>query len=134
MRETLGSLFYRVGVRQRVEMTAALQPFELTLGEYVCLRLLNQSPGSSNAELARALQVTPQTMNTTLNRLQTNGLVQRPESVDSGRARPATLSAKGSRLLDQVADAVQAAEDRVLVHLSATERRELRRLLAAAAR
>lgn len=133
MRETLGSLFYRVGIRQRAEMTVMLKPFDVTLAEYVCLRLLQESPGSSNAELARALEVTPQTMNATLNTLQASGLVRRPDTVTSGRSRPAALSGKGARLLGQLADPVQAAEDRVLANLSAAERRELRRLLAAAA-
>ncbi|ULP41612.1 hypothetical protein [Mycobacterium lentiflavum] len=34
-------------------MAAALKPFALTLAEYVCLRMLVETPGMSSAELAR---------------------------------------------------------------------------------
>ena len=81
----LGYLLYRVQAALRPEVTAALSPLGLTLPEFVCLRILSQSPGSSSADLARQASVTPQAMNTVLRKLQDLGVVERPASVSSGR-------------------------------------------------
>lgn len=74
----LGYLLYRVGAVLRPEVSAALSPLGLTLPEFVCLRMLSQSPGLSSAELARHASVTPQAMNTVLRKLEDAGAVARP--------------------------------------------------------
>jgi DNA-binding MarR family transcriptional regulator len=58
--------------------------------------------------------------------------VTRPASVSSGRALPAQLTTEGKTLLKRAEAAVEVADDRVLANLAAGERRELKRLLAAA--
>lgn len=114
----LGYLLYRVGAVLRPEVSAALSPLGLTLPEFVCLRMLSQSPGLSSAELARHASVTPQAMNTVLRKLEDAGAVARPASVSSGRSLPATLTARGRALAKRAEAVVRAADARVLARLT----------------
>jgi DNA-binding MarR family transcriptional regulator len=125
----LGYLLYRVGAVLRPEVSAVLGPLGLTLPEFVCLRILSMSPGLSSAELSRNTNVTPQAMNTVLRRLEEIGAVARPESVSSGRALPATLTASGRTLLKRAEGAVRVADSRILAKLTPAQQREFKRVL-----
>lgn len=125
----LGYLLYRVSSALRPQVTAVLGPLELKLPEFVCMRVLSLRPGMSSAELARHAGVTPQAMNTVLQRLESRGAVSRPDSVPSGRALPATLTDAGRDLLTKAEDAVHVADSRVLAALSADEQHRLRQML-----
>lgn len=125
----LGYLLYRVGAALRPEVSAALGGLGLTLPEFVCLRLLSMSPGLSSAELSRSTNVTPQAMNTVLRRLEEVGAVERPTSVSSGRALPATLTSPGRTLLKRAETAVREADSRILNKLTAAQQREFKRML-----
>ncbi|MDT5218300.1 MAG: hypothetical protein QOF15_405 [Mycobacterium sp.] len=125
----LGYLLYRVQSALRPEVTAALNPLGLTLPEFVCLRILSQSPGSSSADLARQASVTPQAMNTVLRKLQDLGAVERPASVSSGRSLPASLTGQGQSLLMRAEVVVRAADARLLGRLTEVQQREFNRML-----
>ena len=125
----LGYLLYRVAAVLRPEASAALRPLGLTLPEFVCLRIISLFPGLSSAELSRHTNVTPQAMNTVLRRLEDTGAVERPESVSSGRALPATLTGQGRALLKRAEGAVRAADGRILAKLSGAQQREFKRML-----
>lgn len=125
----LGYLLYRVSSVLRPEASAALNPLGLTLPEFVCLRILSQSPGSSSAELARHASVTPQAMHTVLRKLEDLGAVDRPASVSSGRALPASLTDAGRELLHRAEAVVRTADARILAKLTAAEQAEFKRLL-----
>jgi DNA-binding MarR family transcriptional regulator len=127
--QPLGYLLYRVMAVLRPQMTAELGPSGLGLPEFVCLRILSMLPGQSSAELARNTNVSPQAMNLVLRGLQDMGAVTRPATVSSGRALPARLTSKGRALLKRAEAAVHVADERLLAHLSPSERRELKRLL-----
>ncbi|WP_328615712.1 MarR family transcriptional regulator [Amycolatopsis sp. NBC_00355] len=132
--EPLGYLLHRVTEALRAEVAATvLEPAELAAPEYLCLRMLSQSP-KSNAELAREAQVSPQAMNKVVLALQDRGLVTRPATVSSGRSLPATLTREGVTVLARLDPEVAEAEDRVLAELDEHDRRELRRLLVEAGR
>jgi DNA-binding MarR family transcriptional regulator len=126
----LGFLLYRVVAVLRTEVSAVLRPVALTLPEFVCLRIISLSPGLSSAELSRHTNVTPQAMNTVLRRLEEIGAVERPESVSSGRALPATLTGQGRALLKRAEGAVRVADGRILDKLSGAQQREFKRMLA----
>jgi len=129
--EPLGYLLHRVTAALRAEVAATvLEPSELTMPEYLCMRMLSQSP-KSNAQLAREAQVSPQAMNKVIRELQDRGLVARPATVSSGRSLPATLTREGVTILARLDPEVAKAEDRVLAKLNKQDRRELRRLLLA---
>jgi DNA-binding MarR family transcriptional regulator len=125
----LGYLLYRVGAVLRPEVSAVLGPLGLTLPEFVCLRLLSMSPGLSSAELSRHSNVTPQAMNTVLRKLEDLGAVERPTSVSSGRALPATLTGQGRALLKRAEGAVRLADARIMDKLTAAQQREFKRML-----
>jgi DNA-binding MarR family transcriptional regulator len=125
----LGYLLYRVAAVLRPEVAAVLNPLGLTLPEFVCLRILSMSPGLSSAELSRHTNVTPQAMNTVLRRLEDIGAVERPATVSSGRALPATLTSQGRALLKRAESAVRIADARILDKLTAAQQREFKRML-----
>lgn len=127
----LGYLLYRVGAALRPEVTAVLRPLELTLPEFVCMRILSMYPGMSSADLARQTNVTPQAMNTVLRKLEDVEVVARPATVPSGRALPATLTGAGRALLKRAEAAVREADARILSKLSTSEQREFKRMLDA---
>ena len=126
----LGYLLFQVMAALRPEVSAALSPLSLTLPEFVCMRMLSMTPGLSSADLARLGNVSPQAMNTVLHRLENAQMVSRPASVASGRALPASLTGDGRALLKRAEAAVGLADDRVLAKLSASQRREFKRMLA----
>jgi DNA-binding MarR family transcriptional regulator len=127
--QTLGFLVRRLMARLRPEAATALRPLGLGLPEFVCLRILETYPGRTGADLARHTHVTAQAINLVLHELEDMGAVTRPETAPSGRALPAQLTRKGKALLKQAEAAVEAAEDKILAHLSPAERRQLKRLL-----
>jgi DNA-binding MarR family transcriptional regulator len=127
----LGYLLYRLVAALRPAVTAALHPLGLGLPEFVCLRILSMAPGRSNADLARDMNVSPQAMSNIVRSLQDRGIVVRPATARSGRALPAQLTAKGDALLKRAEAAVLKADECALAHLSAAQRRELKRLLDA---
>jgi DNA-binding MarR family transcriptional regulator len=130
--EPLGYLLHRVmhALKTDVSVTV-LDPLEVAFPEYLCMRVLWKYPGHSNAELARALNVSPQAMNMVLRGLENRGLVSRPTSVSSGRSLPAQLTRDGEELLNRTDLGVRAAELRLMAKLTDKERNEFKRTLAA---
>jgi DNA-binding MarR family transcriptional regulator len=130
--QPLGYLLSRVMFALKADVTATvLDPLEVAFPEYLCMRVLSKYPGQSNADLARALNVSPQAMNMVLRGLEERRLVTRPASVSSGRSLPAQLTRQGGELLKRTDAGVRAAEDRLMANLSDEERYEFRRVLAA---
>ncbi len=130
--QPLGYLLHRVTSALRAEVcSTVLEPIGLSFPQYICMRLLSRYPDRSNAELARDTGVSPQAMNMVLRSLEERELVIRPPSVASGRSLPAKLTRSGMELLASTETGVRAAEDRLMVNLSAEQRREFRGILAA---
>ena len=130
--QPLGYLLSRVMFALKADVTAAvLDPLEVAFPEYLCMRVLSKFPGQSNADLARALSVSPQAMNMVLRGLEDRGLLTRPASVSSGRSLPAQLTREGEELLKRTDAGVRAAEDRLMANLSEQERHDFKRVLAA---
>jgi DNA-binding MarR family transcriptional regulator len=130
--QPLGYLLHRVVLALKTDVTATvLDPLDVAFPEYLCMRLLSRYPGQSNAELARALNVSPQAMNMVLRGLEGRGLVTRPSAVASGRSLPAQLTREGEELLKRSDSGVRAAERRLMAGLTAEQRREFKRILVA---
>ena len=127
----LGYLLHRLTTALRTDVTATvLEPLGLPFPQYLCMRILSLYPGSSNAELARDVMVSPQAMNMVVRSLQDRGLVTRPATVAAGRSLPAELTQEGKALLKRTEAGIRATEDRVLAPLNERDQRELRRILA----
>ncbi|MEZ5211877.1 MarR family winged helix-turn-helix transcriptional regulator [Gordonia sp. (in: high G+C Gram-positive bacteria)] len=107
---SIGYTLKRAQSALRAHMDDALRPLGLTTPQYSCLEALNRAPGSSNADLARAVFVTRQSMNTLLRGLEERGLVERASSASGGRALPTTLTADGRDLLTRASALVYEAE------------------------
>jgi DNA-binding MarR family transcriptional regulator len=127
--QPLGYLVRGLMARLRPHAVQALRPLGLGLPEFVCLRILDDDPGRTGAELARHTHVTAQAMNQVLQGLQEMGLVTRPATAPSGRALPAQLTRKGSALLRRAEEAVASSDEHLLAHLSLDDRRQLKLLL-----
>jgi DNA-binding MarR family transcriptional regulator len=127
--QPLGFLVRRLMARLRPHAAKALRPLGLGLPEFVCMRILDEDPGRTSAELARHNHVTAQAMNQVLQGLQDIGVVTRPATAPLGRALPAQLTRKGRALLKRAEAAVSAADEQMLAHLSPAEQRQLKLLL-----
>jgi DNA-binding MarR family transcriptional regulator len=128
--EPLGYLLNRVYSSFRSQVTAKLATRGLAFPQYLCMRMLSRAAGASNAELARALGVSPQATNVLVQELIERGLLERPPTVLYGRARPITLTAKGVLLLDQMERLVREAELCMLKRVTPRQRRDLKQILA----
>lgn len=131
--QAVGYLLKRAATALRTAMDTALRPLDLTVPQYSCLEVLSQRPGLSNAELARAVFVTRQSMNLVLRGLQDRGLITRPATAPQGRALPSTLTPEGRERLHAASGVVRAVQDRMLTPFSADERDRLLHDLAACA-
>ncbi|MEV4563872.1 MarR family transcriptional regulator [Nonomuraea sp. NPDC049419] len=127
---SVGYQLKRVQAALRAAMDGVLRVHGLTTPQYSCLDVLGQRPGLSNAELARAVFVTRQSMNVLLQHLQEAGLVERPSTAPSGRALPARLTEAGRLRLAAAKADVLAVERRMNSPLTPVQAEELARLLA----
>ena len=127
----LGYLLNRTYGKLRAEITAdVLEPLGLSFPQFICLRLLENFPGMSNAEMARQIGESPQAMNSVVRALQDRDLLARPSTVASGRSRPTELTRAGRALVRETDAGVRAADDRLLAGLPPAQRREFRNVLA----
>lgn len=109
----LGYVLKRAQSALRSRMDGALRPLGLTVPQYACLELLEPGP-LTNAELARGVFVTAQSMNTVVTSLQERGLVAREDVAPSGRRRPAELTASGRALLAEADGSVRRIEAQMI--------------------
>jgi DNA-binding MarR family transcriptional regulator len=130
----VGYVLKEAAVALRTAMDAVLRPLELTVPQYACLELLGQRPGLSNAELARGVFVTRQSMNVVLQGLQARGLVNRPAIATRGRELPAELTEEGHRRLRASSAAVRSVEKQMCAGLSAAQQQTLLETLTACVR
>jgi DNA-binding MarR family transcriptional regulator len=102
-------------------MEAALREHDLTGPQYGVLTVLAREPGASGADLARAVNTTPQAMNGVLATLEREGLVERHPHPTHGRILQARLTAEGERRVAAARPAVQALEDAIEKDFTAGE-------------
>ena len=111
---SVGYLLKQAATALRSAMEVALRPLGLTVAQYACLEQLAHNPGLSNAELARAVFVSRQSMNGVLVGLQERALVTRPPVAPQGRVLPASLTDLGRERLAAASRAVRAVEVRMV--------------------
>ena len=102
----------------------------LTMPERSALSRLDRGGPATSAQLARAGQISPQSMGSTLSALTTRGLVQRDRDPVDGRRVVLSLTREGTQLLRSK----RSTRSRQLATALGTEftPAELRRLMAAA--
>jgi DNA-binding MarR family transcriptional regulator len=88
-------------------MEVALRPHGLTGPQYGVLSVLRHHPGASGADLARAINTTPQAMNGVLATLERESLIERQRHPTHGRILQATLTGEGQRRLEAADPAIR---------------------------
>lgn len=110
----------RAGINQRV------RPYGLTTLQYTTLSVLgSRGRPLSNAQLARRAYMTPQSMIEVIDALERKGLIRRNPHPNHRRVYPATLTAKGRRVLAACDAAVDEMEEEMLEELDPEERATL---------
>jgi DNA-binding MarR family transcriptional regulator len=113
----------------RSTVEEALSPAGLTMAEASVLSDLSLVSHRSNADLARAAFVRPQSMVTLLKSLERRGLVVRRANPEGGRTMPAELTRDGAKKLMTFRLAMREVEQRLLRTLPPADQRHLRQLL-----
>jgi DNA-binding MarR family transcriptional regulator len=93
----------------------------LTPTQFLLLYRLQESPGISSAELARAIGVRPQSIVDLIGPLERAGLIKRREAPEHRRILRITLTAAGKRLLGQAIPIARQLEAELLSTLNAQE-------------
>jgi DNA-binding MarR family transcriptional regulator len=108
---------------------AALEPFGLTGAEYGALLFVDRNPGTSNADLARFLIITPQALGRITARMQNQGVLTRNAEDSVGRRQPLSLTAVGVTALRRAEPHVESAQQALLNPLSPAQQQSFLRAL-----
>jgi DNA-binding MarR family transcriptional regulator len=108
---------------------ATLRDLGLTTAQYAALGALEAAPGISNAGLARACFVTPQTMNEIVQSLHASGLMQRAAHPIHGRILQLDLTPLGRTRLRQAHQLIEIVEERMVAGLVQEDRQQFVRWL-----
>jgi len=125
----IGYLLRQAQAAVRHAHDVALTEAGLTTPQFLVLNLLDAYPGASGAELARSAQLTPQTMNLIVRKLERERLIARDEHETHGRVLRLTLTAEGTARLRKGKILSDKLERRILALAEADTERKLRRWL-----
>jgi DNA-binding MarR family transcriptional regulator len=110
----------------RAAVNERVRPHGLTTLQYTTLSVLGaRGQPLSNAQLARRAYMTPQSMIEVIDALERKGLIRRDPHPSHRRVFPATMTAKGVRVLKACDAAVEQMEEEMLAGLSPDERESL---------
>ncbi len=115
--------------RLRLRLDAELVALGVTSSQNAALLAISGNPRISNAELARAAFVTPQSMQGILVNLERDGLIKRTPHPEHGRVIMSELTKTGQKVVAAGAEAAEAVEKQMLSLLSAKETAQLNELL-----
>jgi len=115
--------------RLRQRLDTELARIGITAPQNAVLLAVAGNPRISNAELARAAFVTPQTMQAILVNLERDGLIARSPHPEHGRIIMTELTAAGRKAVAEGAKAADLVERQMLSMLSTEEARQLCELL-----
>jgi DNA-binding MarR family transcriptional regulator len=130
----LGYLFRVAYQNFRRRLESSLAGHGLTVPEYSALSAFDSKAQMSSAELARLLDVTPQTMNTLVHGLLGRSLLSRERRPSQGKTLLLRLSPRGRRLLDTATETVRSVEAASLNERGAREQRAIKAWLSDLAR
>ena len=126
---TIGYMLKSVQYTLRQNLDRTLREIGLTAPQYSALRELELEPGSTNASLANACFVTPQTMIKILQKLEEAGYVLREPHPHHGRKIITRLTPAGKRQLANAQKRVEAIETLLIRGLTDSEQQVLKGLL-----
>ena len=116
-------------------ITERVAPYGLTALQFTTLSVLSRHGAPlSTSQLARRAFMTPQSMSEVIHALERKSLIKRNPDPNHRRTLPATLTAKGRRVLTACDAAVSEFEDAMLDGFSEPDRATFRDMIKAAAR
>jgi DNA-binding MarR family transcriptional regulator len=122
----------------RTVIERGLDELDITPAQYTLMNWLVEREAVTSAMLARALHVSPQTMNTLISALHKRGLVDRRNDATNRRILLISLTAQGRDAVTTCNRIVDRLEDEYFEQLGATElvafRHTLERLMTRRAR
>ncbi len=119
MAESLGYLIKRAQHAFRRALDDELRPLNLTSAQYGALSALEMKPHASNASLARACFVTPQTMIEMIKSLEGAGFVVRQSHPEHGRFIQTILTESGRANLVAAHQVMEGIEKKMLSGVAA---------------
>jgi DNA-binding MarR family transcriptional regulator len=127
---TLNALYRRPGflIRRVHQVAIALfdeecAPFGVTNTQHGLLQAIQVQPGLDVIGAARAVGIDRTTANVAVTNLERRGWIVRTINPDDRRSHAISISAAGTRLLNDTASALEHAQHRLLANLSAAETR-----------
>jgi len=108
-------------LRQTMEEALRKRGLELSFAHFAALFTIASEPGITGAKVARRAMVSPQTMNSALRRLESDGRIERRPHPDSRRADSWTVTDEGRELLEQAREVGNTIFERMLAPLDRAE-------------
>jgi DNA-binding MarR family transcriptional regulator len=127
--ESLGFLVHRADLALMRTLLARFGPRGVTVEQWMVLSRLSEGDGITQRELARRNAHDPTTLARTLQKMERNGLVERHDHHEDGRAIRVMLTEKGRRLQAELAVLALEGVPQVTAGMTARDVRELKRLL-----
>jgi DNA-binding MarR family transcriptional regulator len=116
-------------------ITERAAPYGLTTLQFTTLSVLSRHGAPlSTSQLARRAFMTPQSMSEVIHALESKGLIKRNPHPNHRRTLPATLTAKGRRVLAACEEAVSELEDSMLDGFTEKDRAAFLEMVKAAVR
>jgi DNA-binding MarR family transcriptional regulator len=131
MNQEIGYLLKHAQQLLRTALDNSLRALNLSMAQYAALNALEQTPNASNAVLARACFVTPQTMIEILKGLESEGYITRQAHPEHGRIIQTVLSSSGQQKLALAHNLVLEIQDRMTAGLAEREKEQFVLLLEA---
>ncbi len=117
-----------VGLLQRTmlkQITEVLNPLDMTFQQYIALMILARRGATSNADLARISQMTPQSANQVVKLLESKNWIAREQHPAHQRIVLLGITQRGEKALLAADAAVMSVEKRMLSDFSMSEKKQL---------
>ena len=122
-------LLAQVGAHAAAQFGERLTELHLSRPHAGILRMIGVSPGLSQQELGRRLQILPSRLVTLLDELQERGLIERRPDAGDRRVYALHLTAAGQRMMEQVGRIAREHDAAICGALSQDEKEQLGLLL-----
>lgn len=129
MQETIGFALSQACKAHRTAVDAVLRAHHLHVGQEMILMRLWEQEGQTQTQLADQLCVEPPTVTRMIQRMETEGLLERRADLEDARIQRVFLTAAGRALREQVEACWAQVEAATVVGFTTEERMLLRRLL-----
>lgn len=127
--DIVGSLFQDIAHLIRSRIDRDLQPHGLTRLKWLAIGLIQKSPGLTQSELARKLELKPAATGKLVDRLEERALVVRQPDDTDRRVHRLYLTEKSDSLLEELEPVGESIREDVLQDFSDRERKQLERAL-----